>query len=116
METKLEIINGYFLILKESGGRYEDAWSINVRSWFIEKNSETEKAIKRICEEFQFFGVEFKELLRDYGQTFCPPDGYISNYYDERCDSLCLYLHDAVKIGDEIFKKVSLIKKEQDPL
>ncbi len=104
METKTEPIIGYFLLVEAWYGSYpEDTEQEDIRSWFIEKNSETEEAFKQICEESCLGIHDFNKLLTR---------GYYETSYLNRSSYHLLHMHHAVKIGDEIFKKVEMINKK----
>ena len=114
METNKEMsVIGYFLLFKEEGGQYLDTWSRDISSWFIEKNSESEKVIKKICAEYDPDGYNLADLMNyinsESGTWFRVNDQNNRFYNEDNPHTLYAYLYTAIKIGDEVFRKVSII-------
>ena len=76
METTNGIISGYYLLMTESGGKYDDYWRGSTRSCFIEKDGKdllrASQIIEQILDEFD---ASLECGLKFYGMDIPPPMG-----------------------------------------
>jgi len=114
METIKNATTGYFLLLEVRGGKWDDSWSKELRSLFIEENSDSIEAIKEILKEYNFEDYEFDKLM-EYINKDCSISSYDFEHtsdfdsYRPHPDKICLYLYTAVKIDGDVFRKVSIL-------
>lgn len=115
MEKAVTVVHGYLLLVTGHHVDWDDSWDMEIRSWFIEKNSQKVAAIMEILKDFKSnhdFPEKSPVLIALFKKGYLSADSHSVDSIPwsnvTGTDFVSLSLHKAVKVGDKVFREVEV--------